>query len=158
MALSAQQFATLVAAVNTEPAVAVFLASGDDAAIAAYYDGNSTTDAWSTSATGRDMDEAADYTSYDSIAAGKRDAWALFVQLAPRDMSKNKNRKVVTDIWGAATASSISENILKTCTRKATRAEALFGGNIASTGTVSAAKLKWEGYISSSDVAKALRG
>lgn len=158
MALTNQQLIGFVAAINAEPNVAAFKAAGDDASIAAYYNGNSGTDAWNTAVSGRDMDEAADYTSYDSILAGKRDAWALFVQLAPRDMSKNKNRKVVTDVWGAATAASIAENILKACTRKATRLEALFGGTVVNTGTVSATKLTFEGRVSDSDVAKALRG
>lgn len=158
MTLTTQQLATLKTAIQAEPAVAAFLAAGDDGSIAAYYNGLSATTAWMTSVPPRTLDEGADYSAFDTLAAGKRDAWALFLQYAPRDLSKNKNRKVVTDVWGAATAASIAESILTAATRKATRAEELFGGNVGSTGTVSATKLAWEGTITGSDVAFALRG
>lgn len=160
MALTTQQSADLAAAIIAEPAVAAFLATGDDGSIAAYYNApaSPTQLAWLTSVSSRALDEGADYSAFDSVAAGKRDAWALFLQYAPRDMSKNKNRKAVTDVWGNATGGSISESILQASTRKATRVEVLFGGNVASTGAVSALKLNWEGRITDIDVAQALRG
>lgn len=156
--LTNQQYIAFAAAINAEPDVAAFLAAGDDGSIAAYYNVPTSTDAWSTNVSPKALDEGADYSTFDSVAAGKRDAWTLFLQYAPRDMSKNKNRKTVTDVWGNATAGSTAEAILNASTRKATRAEALFGGNVASTGTVSAKKLTWEGRITNDDVVRALRG
>lgn len=160
MALSAQQLSAFAAAIRLEPAVSAFLTAGDDGSIAAYYNAPAapTQLAWLTGVAARTLDEGADYSAFDSVAAGKRDAWALFLQYAPRDMSKNKNRKAVTDVWGNATNGSISESILKASTRQATRAEVLFGGNSASTGTVDAWKLNWEGRVTDIDVAQALRG
>lgn len=160
MALTTQQLTTLAAAIRAEPAVAAFLAAGDDGSIAAYYNATATPTqlAWMTSVPSRTLDEGADYSAFDSVAAGKRDAWALFLQYAPRDMSKNKCRKVVTDVWGNATNGSIAEAILQASTRQATRAEALFGGNSATTGTVTARKLSWEGRLTDTDVGMALRG
>lgn len=160
MALSAQQLSAFAAAIRLEPAVSAFLTAGDDGSIAAYYNAPAapTQLAWLTGVAARTLDEGADYSAFDSVAAGKRDAWALFLQYAPRDMSKNKNRKTVTDVWGNAVAGSTAAAILNACTRKATRAEVLFGGNVASTGDVSATKLNWEGFITNDDVVRALRG
>lgn len=156
--LTSQQYLDLAAAIIADPNLVVFRTEGNDGGIVDYYNALTTTNAWSTNVSSRTLDEGADYATFDSVVAGKRDAWALFLQYAPRDLSKNKNRKTVTDVWGNATAGSAAEAILNACTRKATRAEVLFGGATASTGTVSALKLNWEGRITNDDVVRALRG
>lgn len=110
-----------------------------------------TTKAWSAEVTAQTLDEGADYAAFDSVAAGKRDAWRLFLDYAPRDMSKQKLRKVVTDIWGSATAGSTSESILNGCTENATVAQVAIGGSSASTGTVSALKRTFDGIVTQED-------
>jgi hypothetical protein len=104
--------------------------------------------AWSSAADARTIDEAANYTGFDALAAGKRDAWAIHLQYAPRDYRKSKNRNLVVDVWGNATAGSVSEAILTAVTRPITRAEKLLGGGASSTvGTVAAKRLSFEGSI-----------
>jgi hypothetical protein len=104
------------------------------------------------------LDEGADYSTFDSVAAGKRDAWSLFLQYARRDMSKNKNRKVVIDVWGNAIAASVAESILQASLVLATHAEAYLGGGSASTGTVTAIKRNWTGQVTLDEVATILNG
>lgn len=110
-----------------------------------------TTKAWSVDVSAATLDEGADYSAFDSVQAGKRDAWGLFLQYAPRDMSKQKMRKVVTDIWGNATAGSVAESILNGCTENATVAQVAIGGSTASTGTVSALKRNFAGAVTQED-------
>jgi hypothetical protein len=129
---------------------------GETGQMAAWYNADSTTNAWIESTASKVLDEASDYSSFDSIVAGKRDAWALFLQYAPRDMSKSKNRKVVTDVWGSAIASSIAENILLASTEKASLGELVFGSTSATTGTVTAIKRNWVGDFSNNDIVIAL--
>ena len=110
-----------------------------------------TTKAWSAEVTAQTLDEGADYAAFDSVAAGKRDAWRLFLDYAPRDMSKQKLRKVVADVWGNATAGSVAESILTGCTENATVAQVAIGGSTASTGTVSALKRDFAGAVTQED-------
>lgn len=129
--------------------------SGSSGFMAEWLNTKTTTDAWkSTSA--QELDEAADYATFDTIVAGKRDAWKLFLDRAPRDMAKNKIRKVVTDVWGNATAASVAESILQAGLEKATRLELLMGNTSATTGTVTGVKRDWTGTVSFSDIDTAM--
>lgn len=162
MALTNQQIAALRVAINaeTDPQVVQWRspAARDDGSLRTWLNQPSATQAWGESVAAKTLDEGADYSTFDSIAAGKRDAWAIFLQYAPRDMSKNKNRKVVTDVWGNATAASTAEAILQAATQPATHAEAYLGGAAAATGTVSAIKRTWVGVVTLDDVATILNG
>lgn len=111
--------------------------------------------AWITEQPAYESDSAANYTTFDGLTAGKRDSWKLFLGF-PRDFTRAKVRTWVTDVWGAATASSISESILTSATRNATFFEVMFGYTDATTGTVTAAKLSLSGTVGLSDVAAAL--
>lgn len=161
MPLSNARLATLKAAIlaETDP---VFVALRDGQATPAmadwYNEAASPAElAWGIAVDRRTIDEAATYTSFDSLAAGKRDLWRLFLDGAPRDMGRNKNRNVVTDVWGSATASSIAEAVLQASTRNISRAEKLLGGTTtATTGTVTAKRLAWEGPLQPGDVVDAL--
>lgn len=110
-----------------------------------------TIKAWRAEVPAKDLDEGADYAAFDSVQAGKRDAWQMFLVYAPRDMSKQKVRKVVTDVWGNATGGSIAESVLNGCTENANVAEVAIGGTTAATGTVSALRRDFVGSVSQSD-------
>lgn len=112
---------------------------------------NPVTLAWRTAVPPTDSDDAPSYTSFDTIAAGKRDSWGFFLAF-PRDFTRNKVRTWVTDVWGNATAGSNAEAILQAGTVKATRAEVALGGNTRTTGTVSALSRNWEGTLSIADI------
>lgn len=162
MALTNQKIAALRVAINaeTDPQVVQWRspATRDDGSLRTWLNQPSATQAWGESVAAKTLDEGADYSTFDSIAAGKRDAWALFLQYGPRDMSKNKNRKVVTDVWGNAIAASVSESILLATLVFATHAEAYLGGASASTGTVTAIKRTWVGQVTLDEVATILNG
>ena len=155
--LTNPQLQTLKAAVLLDAAAAAALQAGDTITLASWLNGNATpaVQAWKTGATGHELDEGADYSSFDSIVAGKRDAWRLFLDYALRDMTRTKSRKTVTDVWGAAVSASIAEAILQSALRPITNAEkALGGSNAVSTGTVAGLKLTWEGPVAFDDVAR----
>jgi hypothetical protein len=159
--LTPAQLVTLKAAImaETSGAFVTFRQQGATGAMAEWINGTLQPNviAWKTAATANELDEGADYSAFDSVAAGKRDAWSMFLMYAPRDMSKGRNRKVVTDVWGNATAASIGESVLLAATRKITRGEDYLGGSATgTTGTVTARNLTWEGYLSNDDIVQAI--
>jgi len=111
--------------------------------------------AWVSNQLPQDSDAAPDYSLYDSLLAGKRDSWRLFLAY-PRDFTKNKIRKWVTDVWGNATAGSNAELVLQAATKSITFFELMFGGTDATTGTVTAKKLNILGPVAMQDVSSAL--
>ena len=154
MALTAAQETTLAAHIRAsqDAAVIAALAIRNDVELARLYNLASNTDAWRVAMSGRDLFEATDVTKFDGLTAGKRDAWRLLLNFAPVDMTRQKNRKAAQDAWG----NTDSVTVLQACTRKATVGEAALGGNSATTNTVAALKLNWEGTLSTDDVSYAL--
>lgn len=134
---------------NTDPEVILYV-SGDQAGnivgINGWYKKASTTLAWGIDVQPMAALEAPDYSLFDSIVAGKRDSWRIFITVS-HDFSKNKVRKWITDVWGSATAGSNAEAILQAGTEFATREQAVFGGNSASTGTVTAIKRTFDSAV-----------
>lgn len=139
---------------NQDAAVVAALAIRNDTELARRYNLSSATDAWQSAMSARELFEATDVTKYDNITkAGKREAWRMMLDFAPIDFTRQKYRKVCTDVWEVAADATA---VLQACTRKATVAEAAFGGAAASTGGVSALKLVWEGTLSTDDVSYSL--
>ena len=157
MQLDNSQLATLKAAIlsETNAAFVTLRNSGATGAMADWYNVASNTDAWRSNVPAIESDDAPDYSTFDALAAGKRDSWTLFLGFS-RDFTRNKVRKWVTDVWGPAIASSNAENILKAGVEKARRGEVVFGGNVTSTGTVSATNRTLVGTISNENVVSAL--
>jgi hypothetical protein len=89
------------------------------------------------------VEEAPNYTTYDTLSQGKRDSWALFLH-APRDFGRNKVRLWVTDVWGNATAGSNAEAVLIAGTVFATNAQVAIGGTSRNTGAVTALDASFE--------------
>lgn len=137
MALTPAQLTTVRAAVIANSTAAAARTAGDTVSLLAWLNGSSATLAWRISVAPQESDEAANYTTYDSLTQGKRDEWVRFLAFS-RDFGKNKNRGVVTDVWGAAIANSISEGILQAGTELATNAQNALGGTAKTTGTVTA--------------------
>ena len=137
MALSTTQLATLKAAIIADPVAGPIRAAGDTVSLLAWCNGASATRAWRASVPPQDSDEAPDYTLFDAIVAGKRASWGFFLGF-PRDFTRAKVRRWVTDVWGAAIAGSSSEAILLAGTAFATNAQLALGGVNRSTGTVAA--------------------
>lgn len=152
--LTPAQETTLAAHIraNQDAAVIAALAIRNDTEIARLYNLASNADAWQSAMSGRDLFEATDVTKFDAVNPGKRDAWRLLLEFAPINFSRQKMRKAVPDVWGTTDAVAV----LQACTRKATVAESVLGGNSATTNTVTALKLNWEGSLSVDEVSYAL--
>ena len=155
MALTPAQKATLKAYILSDPVLGPkATGAGTDyqlVADALNADANPVTKAWVTSVAIDAADEAPDYSTFDSIQAGKRDSWDFFLRRS-RDFSRNKVRKWITDVWGNSTAGSNSEAILLAGTENAKRAEAVIGGTVRTTGTVSALDRAFIGTFSAIDI------
>ena len=138
----------------TDPTVTQALAVGDDSTIASWCNGLSATDAWMAAASRRTLFEASNITQFDGLSAGKRDAWTLLLDNAPLDFGRNALRTAVVDIWGA----SNSVAVLQALREKARRCEAIIGGTVRTTNTVSALDRSYFGTFSPDVIAEALRG
>ena len=148
--LTTTQIVTLRAAVIADATAHALQAAGNLAGLLAWCNGASGTLAWITAVPVADAEEAPSYTTYDSLAQGKRDSWLVFLRNA-RDFSKNKVRNWITDIWGNATAGSNAEAVLLAGTVQATKAELKFGGPTRTTGTVSAIARSWVGTVNETE-------
>ncbi len=148
--LTTAQQTTLVNALlaSQDSVLAPLVVARDNVLIAEFLNSPSATDAWGERVDTTTLVDAMDFTKFDTLTAGKRDAWALFLQYAPFDFGRNKFRKAIVDIWG--TTDSVP--ILQSCTRKATNGELIFGGTSKNTNTVAALDLVFDGNISDYDV------
>ncbi len=159
MALTTAQETTLAAHIRAskDAAVIAALAIRNDVELARLYNLASDTDAWQSAMSARGIFEATDVANYDNITqAGKREAWRMLMDFAPIDFTRNKYRKVITDVWAATLSAGNLTALTQSFTRKATVAEAVFGGASATTNAVTALKLKWEVALSTDDVSYAL--
>lgn len=150
--LGTPQLATICTAVKADSGANASRIAGDTVALASWLNGprSPTALAWNTATPKQASAAAPTYTTYDSLTAGKRDSWVLFLGADARDYTKAKIRNWVVDIWGSATAGSNSEAILFAATRSATNAQYALGGTTRTTGTVSALDLTYV-YLVSGD-------
>ena len=141
------QLVTLRAGVCADNTARPLMQAGNGPALNAWMNTTTATLGWRTEVTKAEMDEAPNYSNYDTLATGKRDSWSRLLGIGEgyRDFSKNKVRNWVVDIWGPATASSNSEAILLAATEAATNAQNIVGGTVKTTGTVTATA---RGYVS----------
>lgn len=161
--LTKAQIQTLKAAIlaETDAEFVALRSSGATGAMAEWLNVEKTpaAKAWRTNVDPRDSDEATPWTNFDTITvAAKRDSYLHAFMRYPRDYSKGAVRKWITDIWGNATVGSNAEVILTAAgLRNITRAESILGGTAtATTNTVTALKLSWEGRLSNEDVVLAV--
>jgi len=159
MALTPAQIQTLKAAIlaETDAEFVALRSAGATGAMGEWYNVaiNPVQKAWITNQPPQATDDAPSYSTFDSIAAGKRDSWGFFLSY-PRDFTRAKIRAWVTDVWGNATAASNAEAILQAATRNATRGEIVFGGTTRTTGTVAALDLNRVGTLSNEDIVLAV--
>lgn len=140
---------------NQDPTVVAALTIRNDQAIADWYNVESATDVWREAATRTQLFEAMNISQFDTLSAGKRDAWKLMIEQAnftPIDFGRQQNRNAVRDIWPAAQA----DNILTSMLRKATRGETVFGGSVEASGSVSGTDLQVEIILTLNDISNCL--
>ena len=151
MALTTAQLATLKTAIIADPTAGPMRTAGDSFSLGVWCNGPSATLAWQTAVAPQASDEAATYTLFDSIIAGKRDSWRIFLGFS-RDYTKAKIRTWIVDVWGAAIAASVSEAILLAGTVFATNAQNVFGGLSRTTGTVTAINRVYDGTVTQAEL------
>lgn len=151
-ALTPGQLATVCTAVKANPTANAARLAGDTVALLQWLNGARTPTAlsWRAIVPAQESDEAANYTSFDTLAQGKRDSWAIFLMFS-RNYGKNKVRNTVVDVWGAAIASSVSEGILQAGTASATNTQFAIGGQSKTTGTVTATDFTFDGNANTAD-------
>lgn len=152
MPLSQSQLTTLRAfvAASSIPAIVSARASGSTFELQKALNdvASPVTKAWDQNVSRATLFDAMNITAYDTLSAGKRDAWALMMDNAPLDFAKNAIRKAVTDIWGTA---ADAQAILNAATENATVAQVAIGGSTATTATVAALKRDFDGVVSDAD-------
>lgn len=156
MSLTSTQLTTLKTAIQNNATANAYLLAGDTVSLLAWCNAAASPvqAAWRIAVPPNDLDDAADYTTFDGLTQGKRDEWSIFLRYAPRDMSRNAKRKVVTDVWGNATAGSVAEAVLQASTENATNAQVALGGTTATTGTVTALRRSFSGLVDQTDANK----
>lgn len=139
MALTNAQRNALLAAIKADQAAGPIRAAGNVTGLLAWLNAAKSPAvlAWVTAVQPITSEEAPSYTTYDSLAQGKRDSWLLFLR-STRDFSRNKVRAWITDVWGNAAAGSNAESVLLAGTENATNAQSIIGGTSKTTGTVTA--------------------
>jgi hypothetical protein len=159
MALTPQQLATLKADILARPELAPFVASGQDNAIASFYNeiAPGPVKGWMRAASARQIFEATNVNLYDGVPAGKRDAWRMLMDFAPVDFGQQNKRNAVSDVWSAQTLPQ-RQAVLQKLTEDCKRGEVLFGGPNETTDAITALKRDYVGAITDADVAQALRG
>lgn len=158
MPLTSAQRTTLRTFIAADPTAAALSLAGNVPGLRDWLNASAGVTAWRAVCEAKTLDEGADYAAFDSVVAGKRDAWDLFLRYAPRDMGRNKNRKVVTDVWGNATAGSVAESILQAATETATRAQNAIGGTQRTTGAVSALDRIYAELVTDNEVSTLING
>lgn len=157
-ALSSAQLLTLKAHIDaqTDPSFAAMRTNGDVTGMTGWYNtaASPTTSAWREAVSKSDLFELMNLTTFDARTAGQRQAWEIMLNNAPINMSRNKMRAAVNDIWLVADRDAI----LTGCTEPASRFEVVFGGVSTSTGNITAIKRNVLGPATISDISAAING
>jgi hypothetical protein len=162
MIMTPEQLATLKAGIlaETNDTFATYRSNGQNGLMANWLNKPKTPSvkAWRDDVQPQELDEETPWTSFDTLSDGKRDSW-LQIFKYPRNFNKSWIRKWLTDVWGAATASSVAEAIfLGVCVKNISRVEAILGGSTtATTNNVTALQLAWTGPVSDVDIGNALQ-
>lgn len=157
MDLSLSQKTTLKAAILADaPALALWNA-GDFYSLTNYVNAPTEQDAWREDIPAADLFDQLKIASFDSLVAGKRDAFRLLLQFAPVNAAKAAIRKGIEDIF-TTVGSSYSDagqmgKMLGACIEKARWAEVALGFNTpAAVGGITAIKRNVVGTLTPAEV------
>ncbi len=164
MALSAAQQQTLANDIraNTNQVVIDALNIRDDVAITDFYNSATSTMAWRTAVSTNELFENTQIAQFDTLSAGKREAWSLIVNRDFIDATRGKIRQGINDVWKSVNTQP--ETHLLLLQEPATVAEVLFGGptrqttakNQSGDVVVTGIKRKWTGRLTVNEVSIAL--
>lgn len=155
MNLTNAQKATLKAAVlaETDPTFVAARAIGNDQAMVEFLNAPSAVDAWPTSVSARELCEAMVTNTYIALANPNRQAWDLLIGvMAPFDLTRQRQRNYITDVWGNTDGAAILTKLLV----KATRGEVAVGGTDRTTAGITALDRAATGTLTHQELAQIL--
>lgn len=124
MSLSIAQLQTFKAAINSDANITVSLASGDQGAIAAYYNGASTTNVWLPAIPVSVLNTAIVWSAFIALSVQTQNAYFALTQGGTVDATNANVRAGFSSIFGAGTQTLT--NLTAIAQRLATRFENLF--------------------------------
>ena len=130
-------------------------ATRDDRVIQAFYNtaASPVQMAWRVAVPKFDLFDALNLTQYDSIVAGKRDAFRMLLDFAPIDFGIAARRKAIGDIFSGQQLTDMAT----ACTEAALRGELLWGSTTPSAvGGVTAIKRNRPGALTLDEVSAAM--
>ena len=136
---------------STDPNVQQWVAIRNDTALAEWLNSASAVNAWRNDVAGSELSDEMKFNLFDTIAAAKREAWAILVSKEKCDFTKANIRKAITDIW----ATEQQSDLLNVGVEKASQLEVILGYSNVTTGPVTAAKRNYIGDISVNEVSYA---
>jgi hypothetical protein len=151
--LTSGQLTTVRAAACADATAKTYINSPNVPQLQSWANTATATRGWLTAAATSAIEEAPSYTTYDTLAQGKRDSWVVLLR-NPRDFTKQKIRNWVTDVWGNATAASNAETVLLAGSELATNAQVAVGGTSRTTGTVTALDRGYTGQVGTTDATR----
>lgn len=143
MQLTTQQQQTLKALAAADPTAAGYMASGDDTALAAWFNTATTYIVWRTSASRDELQgEGFDWAQVDNLTAGQARIWEWIFDAANKlNPSSVGVRNGLAECWkGTAAKVAVYTYVIGLCKRTATRAESALAagaGTTASPGLLS---------------------
>lgn len=139
---------------DTKAEVVAALAIRNDVGIATIYNEltNPPTPAWRTSVSPGEVDDSTNWTNFDSLSAGKRDSWQMFLA-RDRNFTRAKVRSWIVDIWGAGPA---AEALMNLGIETATYGQERLGGTVENIGSISALDRNYIGKFTHDQVSAAL--
>lgn len=148
---------------NADQAIIDALVARNDGIIADAYNLPSATEAWRPNVSREELFDNTPIAQFDSLSAGKRDAWKIIMMMDVVNFTRGKIRAGIKDVW--KNVNTKSETMLRVGIEKATIAEELFGGQTRTTNAINATNItvpvsainrKWFGQLSTNDVSFAL--
>lgn len=139
---------------DTDAGVIAALVIRNDIGIAEIYNQptNPAVAAWRTNVGPGEVDDNTNWTTFDSLSAGKRDSWQMFLA-RNRDFTRAKVRSWIVDIWGTGAA---AEALMNLGIETATYGQNRLGGTVENIGTISALDRNYVGKFSHDMVSAAL--
>ena len=143
MQLTTQQLQALKALAQADPVAAGYIASGDDVALAAWFNTAGTYIVWRTSVKRDELQaDGFDWAQVDNLTTGQARIWDwLFDTTNSLNPSSLGVRNGISECWkGTAAKVAVATFVLGLCKRTATRAESALAagaGTTASPGLLS---------------------
>lgn len=158
MQLTTQQQQTLRALAQADPTASGYMETGDDVALAAWFNASTSYIVWRTSVKRDELQgDGFDWAQVDNLTTGQARIWDwIFDTSNSLNPSNFAVRKGIGECWkGTAAKTAVGAYVLSLCKRAATRAESALAsgaGTTASPSTLSETGIGTMSYAEASTV------